>query len=175
MPSLHRRLRNRYTRVLVQLGAMTTGIAATLLIAHDEPATRAIGIAVLAIIAIVAIKLALVAINLPGQGTSASRSGTSADQRSKFDEIVARNGALEALDRCDGNPIDESATAHFESQHAREEVDRLQAEVDEIIARIGALEALGRGSEQAIASAATTQFELQHVREELYRLRSQVD
>ena len=170
MPSLHRRLRNRHTRMLVQLGAMTTGVAATLLIAHDEPASR-----VLAIIAIVAIKLALVAINSPGQGTNASRSRTSADQRSKFDEIAARIGALEALDSWDGNPIDRSATSHFESQHVRKEVDRLQAEVDEIIARIGALEALGRGSEQAIASAATTQFELQHVREELDRLRSQVD
>ena len=170
MPSLHRRLRNRHTRMLVQLGAMTTGVAATLLIAHDEPASR-----VLAIIAIVAIKLALVAINSPGQGTNASRSGTSADQRSKFDEIAARIGALETLDSWDGNPIDRSATTHFESQHVRKEVDRLQAEVDEIIARIGALEALGRGSEQAIASAATTQFELQHVREELDRLRSQVD
>ena len=172
MPSLHRRLRNRHTRMLVQLGAMTTGVAATLLIAHDEPASRAIGTAVLAIIAIVAIKLALVAINSPGQGTNASRSGTSAAQRSKFDEIAAR---IEALDSWDGNPIDRSATTHFESQHVRKEVDRLQAEVDEIIARIGALEALGRGSEQAIASAATTQFELQHVREELDRLRSQVD
>ena len=175
MPSLHRRLRNRHTRMLVQLGAMTTGVAATLLIAHDEPASRAIGTAVLAIIAIVAIKLALVAINSPGQGTNASRSGTSADQRSKFDEIAACIGALEALDSCDGNPNDRSATTHFESQHVRKEVDRLQAKVDEIIARIGALEALGRGSEQAIASAATTQFELQHVREELDRLRSQVD
>ena len=61
--------------MLVQLGAMTTGVAATLLIAHDEPASRAIGTAVLAIIAIVAIKLALVAINClaraqtpPGRG-----------------------------------------------------------------------------------------------------------
>ena len=170
MPSLHRRLRNRHTRMLVQLGAMTTGVAATLLIAHDEPASRAIGTAVLATIAIVAIKLALVAINPPGQGTSAS-----ADQRSKFDEIVARIGALEALGCCGGNPIDRSATTHFESQHVPNEVDRLQAEVDEIIARIGVLEALSRSGEAAIASLATTQFELQHVREELDRLRSQVD
>lgn len=170
MPSLHRRLRNRRTRMLVQLGAMTTGIVATLLIANDEPATRAIGTAVLATIAIVAIKLALVAINPPGQGTSAS-----ADQRSKFDEIAARIGALETLDSWDGNPIDRSATTHFESQHVPNEVDRLQAEVDEIIARIGVLEALSRSGEAAIASLATTQFELQHVREELDRLRSQVD
>jgi uncharacterized protein YicC (UPF0701 family) len=154
---------------------MTAGIVATLLIASDEPATRAIGTAVLAVIAIVAIKLALVAINPPGQGRSASRSGTSADQRSEFDEVAARIDALEELDSCDENPIDSSTTTHFESQHVRKEVDRLQAEVDEIVARIGALEALGRGSEAAIASAAATQFELQHVREELDRLRSQVD
>ena len=165
MPTLHRRLRNRRTRMLVQLGAMTTGIVATLLIANDEPATR-----VLATIAIVAIKLALVAINPPGQGTSAS-----ADQRSKFDEIVARIGALEAFGSCDGNTIDGPATTHFESQRVPNEVDRLQAEVDEIIARIGVLEALSRSGEAAIASLATTQFELQHVREELDRLRSQVD
>lgn len=170
MPTLHRRLRNRRTRMLVQLGAMTTGIVATLLIANDEPATRGIGTAVLATIAIVAIKLALVAINPPGQGTSAS-----ADQRSKFDEIVARIGALEAFGSCDGNTIDGSATTHFESQRVPNEVDRLQAEVDEIIARIGVLEALSRSGEAAIASLATTQFELQHVREELDRLRSQVD
>ena len=170
MPTLHRRLRNRRTRMLVQLGAMTTGIVATLLIANDEPATRGIGTAVLATIAIVAIKLALVAINPPGQGTSAS-----ADQRWKFDEIVARIGALEAFGSCDGNTIDGSATTHFESQRVPNEVDRLQAEVDEIIARIGVLEALSRSGEAAIASLATTQFELQHVREELDRLRSQVD
>ena len=175
MPSFTAAFETAVTRMLVQLGAMTTGVAATLLIAHDEPASRAIGTAVLAIIAIVAIKLALVAINSPGQGTNASRSGTSADQRSKFDEIAARIGALETLDSWDGNPIDRSATTHFESQHVPNEVDRFQAEVDEIIARIGVLEALSRSGEAAIASLATTQFELQHVREELDRLRSQVD
>ncbi len=130
MPSLHRRLQNRQTRMLVQLGAMTTGIAATLLIAHDEPATRAIGTAVLAVIAIVAIKLALVAINPPGQGTSASRSGTSADQRSKSDEIIARIGALEALGRGSEAAIASVATTQFELQHVREELDRLRSQVD---------------------------------------------
>ena len=130
MPSLHRRLRNRHTRMLVQLGAMTTGVAATLLIAHDEPASRAIGTAVLAIIAIVAIKLALVAINSPGQGTNASRSGTSADQRSKFDEIAARIGALEALGRGSEQAIASAATTQFELQHVREDLDRLRSQVD---------------------------------------------
>ena len=140
MPSLHQRLRSRNSRILTQLGAIAAGIAATVLIANDEPVARAVGTAIIAVAVVVTIKLALVAINAPRPAAPASRpaapSVPPATQqavgalRADLDELTVRVAALEALDRRAEAAIADMAATQFELKHVREELDRLRSEGD---------------------------------------------